>query len=142
MSDTTLNQITDALDRLASGNVINCNGKINSVNLAKESGISKATLYRYFQANKKLRDDLKALKKYGVKAGSGPETIEQENVELKKEVKRLRSKIAEIEREFSLINNVKAHQIFVLHTENSKLISEVEKLENKINSSIKPKLRL
>lgn len=142
MQDSTLNEITDALDRLASGSAIHCNGKINAVNLAKESGVSKATLYRYFEFNKKLRDDFKVIKKYGVKTGPGPQTIEQENVELKIEIKRLRSKIAEIEREFTVNNNLKAQQILILHKDNLRLMSEIAKLEMKPSPSIRPKLRM
>jgi len=49
MKDRTYQAVLDALDLLATARPAKTNGKVTAVNLAKEAGISKATLHKCTQ---------------------------------------------------------------------------------------------
>lgn len=49
MADKNHQAIIDALDLLARGASTKTNGKITSVNLAREAGVSRATIYPSFR---------------------------------------------------------------------------------------------
>lgn len=139
MKDKTLQAITDALDLLASGKPAKSNGKTTGVNLAREAGVSKATLYRYLDQNADLQDAYNALRKNGVREDVVvPETIEQANRLLKAEVKQLRSELAEVRRQADLSNKLKAHQIQLLWLENERLQGEVARLIARQGDNVVP----
>lgn len=139
MKDKTLQAITDALDLLASGKPAKSNGKITGVNLAREAGVSKATLYRYLDQNADLQEAYNALRKNGVREDVVvPETIEQANRLLKAEVKQLRSELAEVRRQADLSNKLKAHQIQLLWLENERLQGEVARLIARQGDNVVP----
>lgn len=139
MKDKTLQAITDALDLLASGKPGKSNGKITGVNLAREAGVSKATLYRYLDQNTDLQEAYNALRKNGVREDVVvPETIEQANRLLKAEVKQLRSELAEVRRQADLSNKLKAHQIQLLWLENERLQGEITRLLARQGDNVVP----
>lgn len=139
MKDKTLQAITDALDLLASGKPAKSNGKITGVNLAREAGVSKATLYRYLDQNTDLQEAYNALRKNGVREDVVfPETIEQANRLLKAEVKQLRSELAEVRRQAEFSNKLKAHQIQLLWLENDRLQGEVARLLARQRENVVP----
>ncbi|MCX7190184.1 MAG: TetR/AcrR family transcriptional regulator [Methylotenera sp.] len=121
LTDKTYQDITDALDLLATGNAHKTNGKISAVNLAREASISKATLYRYFSAHENLKHDFITLKKNGINTTNAPETVHQENILLRAEIKNLRSKLFDQEQEFSDLNSQKSHNIVILWREIERL---------------------
>src|SRR5688572_1744380 len=105
MKDKNYRQIVNALDLLANGTPTKSNGKVTGVNVAKEAGISKATLYRYFHEHADLREAYEALRKNGIRVTEDPpETIQQAYRLLKDEVKRLRSELVNIKRTAELTN--------------------------------------
>ncbi len=129
MKDKTLQAITDALDRLASGKPTKSNGKVTGVNLTKESGVSKATLYRYLEQNLELQAAFDALRKHGVRKDDAvPENQEHANRLMNDEVKQLRAALAENRRQSEQEINLKAHQIELLWLENGRLRAEVSRL--------------
>lgn len=139
MKDKTLQAITDALDLLASGKPAKSNGKITGVNLAREAGVSKATLYRYLDQNTDLQEAYNALRKNGVREDVVvPETIEQANRLLKAEVKQLRSELAEVRRQAEFSNKLKAHQIQLLWLENDRLQGEIARLLARQRENVVP----
>ena len=128
MKDKTYQAIVDALDLLASGRAAKTNGKVTAVNVAKEAGVGKATLYRNFDEHSDLRDAFDAMRKNGIRvADEVPESIQQAYRLLKDEVKRLRSELAETKRNADHANKLKAHQILLLWRENERLQSEVRR---------------
>lgn len=130
MKDKTYQSIVDALDLLATARPAKTNGKVTAVNVAKEAGVSKATLYRYFDEYADLRDTYDAMRKNGILvAEEVPETIQQACRLLKEEVKRLRSEIAEAKRKAAQDNKLKAHQILLLWTENERLQNAIRRLQ-------------
>ncbi len=129
-----LQQIIDAMDLLATGCSKKTNGKISAVNLAKEASISKATLYRYFESHEDLEKAFQLLRRNGVRLVEAPETVEQENANLKAETKALRSKIAEQERMELLEKKVMANQIFVLWQEVERLTQEQDRLLQRLKA--------
>jgi AcrR family transcriptional regulator len=95
MKDKTKQAIIDAIDQLASAKPLQTNGKVSGVNLAKEAGVSKATLYRYLNENTDLQADYAALRKNGVREKNVvPETLEQAFRLVSDEVKALRSTLS------------------------------------------------
>lgn len=66
MADKNHQAIIDALDLLARGASTKTNGKITSVNLAREAGVSRATIYRYLDEFTDLNDAFESLKKNGL----------------------------------------------------------------------------
>lgn len=132
MSDKTYQAIVDAQDLLATGRAAKTNGKVTAVNVAKEAGIGKATLYRYFDEYSELRQAFDAMRKNGIRISDDvPETIQQAYRLLKDEVKRLRSELAETKRTADHGNKLKAHQIKLLWSENERLQSEVRRLNER-----------
>lgn len=132
MSDKTYQAIVDAQDLLATGRAAKTNGKVTAVNVAKEAGIGKATLYRYFDEHSELRQAFDAMRKNGIRISDDvPETIQQAYRLLKDEVKRLRSELAETKRTADHDNKLKAHQIKLLWSENERLQREVRRLNER-----------
>lgn len=92
INDPDYLNIVDATDRLASGTSTKTNGKITNVNLAKEAGISKATLYRRFEDFPDLRTTFIALRKNGRPAEDHSlETEEDSRQATQREIKTLRA---------------------------------------------------
>lgn len=142
MKDRTFQAIFDALDRLASGRPAKTNGKVTGVNLVKESGISKATLYRYLEQNLDLRDAYDALRRSGVRADVAvPENQEQANRLMSDEVKLLRSALTESRRQLEQEKKLKAHQIELLWLENERLRTEVDRLTALVGGKVVSLLR-
>lgn len=134
MRDKTYQAIVDALDLLASGRAANSNGKVTAVNVAREAGIGKATLYRYFEEHADLRHAFDAMRKNGIRiADDIPETIQQACRILKDEVRRLRSELAETKRNAEQSNKLKAHQIQLLWLNNERLQNELLRLQTQRN---------
>ncbi len=139
MKDKTYQAIVDALDVLARGKPAKTNGKITGVNLAKEAGVSKATLYRYLDQNADLQEAYDKLRKNGVREDTiVPETVEHANRLLKNEVKQLRSELVEIRRQAELSNKLKAHQIQLLWLENERLKKEFARLLERQGGNVIP----
>lgn len=131
MKDRTHRAIINAMDLLATGRSANTNGKVTAVNVAKEAGIGKATLYRYFEEHADLRQAYDAMRKNGIRlVDEVPETIQQAYRMLKDEVKRLRTELAEARRIADQGNELKAHQIQLLWTDNERLKKQVSRLQN------------
>lgn len=136
MTDKTCQAIIDALDLLANGTPKKTNGKITGVNVAAEAGVSKATLYRYFDDNNDLKDSYNALRKNGIRiTDDAPETIQQAYKLLKDEVKHLRSELAEAKKKAEQTNKLKSHQIQLLWMDNERLKGEVNRLLAKSKST-------
>jgi hypothetical protein len=130
MKDRTYQAVLDALDLLATARPAKTNGKVTAVNLAKEAGISKATLYRYFDEHADLRNAYDAMRRNGIQVvDEVPETIQHAYRLLKEEVRSLRSELGETKRKANHNNKLKAHQILLLWTENKRLENEVRRLQ-------------
>jgi len=137
MKDKTYQLIVNALDLLATGRPEKTNGKITGLNVAREAGVSKATLYRYFDEYSDLRATYEAMRKNGVLvAEEVPETIQHAYRLVKEEVKSLRSELAEMRREAVLNNKLKANQIFLLWTDNERLKGEVARLAEQVGGNV------
>lgn len=127
MKDKTYQAVVDAMDLLATRRPAKTNGKVTAVNVAKEAGVSKATLYRYFGEHVVLRETFEAMRKNGILVPDEvPETIQQAYRLLKGEVKRLRSELAETKRNADQANKLKAHQIQLLWLENERLQKKIQ----------------
>lgn len=136
MKDKTYQAVMDALDLLANARPKKTNGKVTAVNLAKEAGISKATLYRYFVEHADLRRAYEVMRKNGISiADVVPETIQQAYRLLKEEVRSLRSELNETKRKADHNNKLKAHQIVLLWTENKRLENEVRRLREQVSGN-------
>ena len=141
MKDKTYQAIVNALDLLATARPRKTNGKVTAVNVAKEAGISKATLYRYFDEFSDLLNAYEVLRKNGIRVVEEvPETIQQAYRLLKEEVKCLRSELSETKRKTAHDNKVKAHQILLLWTNNERLQNEIRRLQstNSLNEKVVP----
>lgn len=137
MKDQTYQAIVDALDALARGKPAKTNGKVTGVNLAKEAGISKATLYRYLAQHSELQEAYETLRRSGVQEDEVvPETVEQANRLLGQEIKRLRSALAEARRQAAQVNEMKSHQIGLLWLENERLRQEVARLTSMVGANV------
>lgn len=129
MSDKTHQAIVDALDVLARGASTKTNGKVTGVNLAKEAGISKATLYRYFNEFPDLNEAYAMLRRNGIRlTDDAPETLQDAYQMLEKEVKSLRFELNRVKKDAAKINELKSHQIQLLWMANERLQSEVTRL--------------
>ncbi len=134
MKDKTNQSIVDAINRLATGSPSKTNGKVSAVNVAKEAGISKATLYRYFESEIELRESYDALRKNGVRLlDKAPETLEQAYKVLKEEIKIIRSEMAIVKKKAKENDELKAHQIKILWLNNKRLLQEVQRYKDHIN---------
>lgn len=137
MTDKNYRAIVDALDLLAQGKPLRSNGKVTAVNVCKEAGMSKATLYRYFDAHTDLRATYDAMRKNGVRLTEDvPETIHQAYSLLKEEVKQLRANLSKVKQDADQANKLKAHQILLLWSENERLQDEIIRLQSRLNSSV------
>ncbi|MBK6716231.1 MAG: hypothetical protein IPG57_14350 [Burkholderiales bacterium] len=142
MKDRTFQAIFDALDRLASGRPSKGSGKVTGVNLVKESGVSKATLYRYLEKNLDLRDAYDTLRRNGVRADDAvPENQEQANRLMSDEVKQLRSALVESRRQLEQEKKLRAHQIELLWLGNERLRTEVDRLTALVGGNVVSLLR-
>lgn len=134
MKDKTYQAVLDALDLLATASPNKTNGKVTAVNLAKEAGISKATLYRYFDEYVDLRRAYEVMRRNGIQvADEVPETIQQAYRLLKEEVRSLRSELSDTKRKADHSNKLKAHQILLLWAENNRLENEVRRLREQVS---------
>ncbi len=141
MPDKNYQTIVDALDVLARGASKKTNGKITGVNVAKEAGISKASLYRYFKEFPELDDAYRTLRRNGrCLTEDAPETLQDEYRLLMQEVKSLRSVVAQEKKDSAKMNELKSHQIQLLWMDNERLQAEVERLsaQQKQSDKIKP----
>lgn len=139
MKDKTYRAIVDALILLKAGNAEKSNGKISGVNLAKEAGISKATLYRYLETNSDLQESYDDLRRHGSSIRDAISTnVTQENRILRQEVIRLRSEMADMRRQLSQLNSLKAHQIHLVWLENKKLKEELLRRTSSSNPNVIP----
>ncbi|MBK9446136.1 MAG: TetR family transcriptional regulator [Betaproteobacteria bacterium] len=129
MPDKNRQAIVDALDVLARGASTKTNGKVTGVNLAKEAGVSKATLYRYFNEFPDLNEAYVTLKRNGIRLTDDvPETLQEAYRLLEQEVKNLRSELNRVKKEAAKLNELKSHQIQLLWMANERLQSEVTRL--------------
>lgn len=129
MPDKNYQAIIDALDVLARGVSTKTNGKITGVNVAKEAGIGKATLYRYFKEHSNLNDAYEALRRNGIRITDDvPETLQEAYRLREQEVKNLRLELNKRKNEAANLNKLRAHQIQLLWMDNERLQGEVARL--------------
>ena len=117
MKNKTSQAIGDAISRLATGEPLVTNGKMTAINVAREAGISKATLYRYFESDESLRGDFEAVSRNTVRDPDAPLTVQDALKDAHLEIKDLRRKLADAEK----LGRVRAQQIFLLWAENKAL---------------------
>ncbi len=140
MADKNHQAIIDALDVLARGASTKTNGKITSVNLAREAGVSRATIYRYLDEFQDLNDAFEALKKNGIqRTDNAPITLLEAYQQRESEVKKLRAELKECKQEITKINNLRANQIQLLWMDNERLQTENYRLHKMISDNF-PKL--
>ncbi len=137
MADKNHQAIIDALDVLARGVSTKTNGKITSVNLAREAGVSRATIYRYLDEFQDLNDAFEALKKNGIqRTDNAPITLLEAYQQRELEVKKLRSELKECKQDIVNINKLRAHQIQLLWMENNRLQDELSRLKSLVADNI------
>lgn len=137
MADKNHQAIIDALDLLARGASTKTNGKITSVNLAREAGVSRATIYRYLDEFQDLNDAFEALKKNGIqRTDNAPITLLEAYQQRELEVKKLRSELKECKQDIVNINKLRAHQIQLLWMENNRLQDELSRLKSLVADNI------
>lgn len=140
MADKNHQAIIDALDVLARGVSTKTNGKITSVNLAREAGVSRATIYRYLDEFHDLNDAFEALRKNGLqRTDNAPITLLEAYKQRESEVKKLRAELNECKQEIKKINNLRANQIQLLWMDNERLQTENNRLHKMISDNF-PKL--
>ncbi|HHP5359483.1 TPA: hypothetical protein ACSCXL_004040 [Aeromonas veronii] len=140
MADKNHQAIIDALDLLARGASTKTNGKITSVNLAREAGVSRATIYRYLDEFTDLNDAFESLKKNGLqRTDNAPITLLEAYQQRESEVKKLRAELKKCKQEITKINNLRAHQIQLLWMDNERLQTENNRLHKMISDNF-PKL--
>lgn len=137
MADKNHQAIIDALDVLARGGSTKTNGKITSVNLAREAGVSRATIYRYLDEFQDLNDAFEALKKNGLqRTDNAPITLLEAYQQRESEVKKLRAELKECKQDIVNINKLRAHQIQLLWMENNRLQDELSRLKSLVADNI------
>ncbi|WP_422840117.1 HTH domain-containing protein [Aeromonas veronii] len=137
MADKNHQAIIDALDVLARGVSTKTNGKITSVNLAREAGVSRATIYRYLDEFQDLNDAFEALKKNGLqRTDNAPITLLEAYQQRESEVKKLRAELKECKQDIVNINKLRAHQIQLLWMENNRLQDELSRLKSLVADNI------
>lgn len=124
MKDATYAAIADALDRLCQSEGRLSSLKLNGVNLAKEAGISKATLYRYFDFHENLREAYDAARKRG--AVNIPEAPTS-GVDALRAAEREIADLREIISERDALVSARNAQLFLLWSENRALSKELER---------------
>jgi len=136
MADKTKLAISTAIDTLGRGASRKTNGKITAVNLALEAGVSKATLYRYFDDNPDLLKDFEAVKSRGVNSdGDAPVTMDDALRNAKDEIAALRKMISDMKDAADKDDKLRSHQIFVLWKENQRLNAQLKRMESKDDKS-------
>lgn len=139
MKDKTKQAIIDALDKLASAKPARTNGKITGLNLAKEAGVSKATLYRYLNDHIDLHTEYATLRKNGVSGEDVvPETLEQAHRLACEEVKMLRSALSNERDAAAQASKLRANQVLLLWLEIERLREENEELASSLAKSAAP----
>lgn len=129
--------ILDAIVRLTNGTSKKTDGKITAVNLAKEAGVSKATLYRCFEHHAGIRENYEALRRNGIRLSDcEPITDEHSYHLLKDELRQLRTELTNIKITSDKINKLKAHQILILWMDNERLQNDLDRLQIKKVSNI------
>lgn len=137
MADKNHQAIIDALDVLARGVSTKTNGKITSVNLAREAGVSRATIYRYLDEFHDLNDAFEALRKNGLqRTDNAPITLLEAYKQRESEVKKLRAELNECKQEIKKINNLRANQIQLLWMDNERLQAENNRLQKIISDNV------
>ncbi|MCC0087742.1 HTH domain-containing protein [Aeromonas veronii] len=137
MADKHHQAIIDALDVLARGASTKTNGKITSVNLAREAGVSRATIYRYLDEFHDLNDAFEVLRKNGLqRTDNAPITLLEAYQQRESEVKKLRAELNECKQEIKKINNLRAHQIQLLWMDNERLQAENNRLQKIIDDNV------
>ncbi|MFM4713599.1 HTH domain-containing protein [Aeromonas veronii] len=137
MADKNHQAIIDALDVLARGVSTKTNGKITSVNLAREAGVSRATIYRYLDEFQDLNDAFKTLRKNGLqRTDNAPITLLEAYQQRESEVKKLRAELNECKQEIKKINNLRANQIQLLWMDNERLQAENNRLQKIISDNV------
>jgi AcrR family transcriptional regulator len=129
MNDKNYQAIVDALDLLGSGKHAISNGKITALNVAIEAGISKATLYRYFDRVEQLRKGFESIRRRGINfEDEAPDTPVRAYLHVKTEIKHLRDELATEKRRSTESDRLKSHQLLVLWSENERLKNEINRL--------------
>ncbi|MGL4354180.1 MAG: hypothetical protein ACRCTP_09770 [Aeromonas popoffii] len=137
MADRNHQAIIDAMDVLARGASTKTNGKVTSVNLAREAGVSRATIYRYLDEFQDLNDAFEALKKNGLqRTDNAPITLLEAYQQRESEVKKLRAELKECKQDIVNINKLRAHQIQLLWMENNRLHVELTRLKSLVTDNI------
>lgn len=132
MADKTKIAISTAIDALGRRESRKTNGKITAVNVALEAGISKATLYRYFESNADLLSDFEAVKARGVSSSDiAPVTVDDALKNAKDEIEALRKLISDMKDAADKNDKLKSHQILVLWKENHRLNAHIKRMESR-----------
>ena len=132
MTDKTKLAISAAIDALGRGVPTKTNGKITAINLAREAGVSKATLYRYFEHNADLASDFEAVKSRGATPNDdAPVTLADALENAKVEIASLRKLISDMKEAAAKNDKLESHQVFVLWKENQRLSEYIKRMESK-----------
>ncbi|WP_194711277.1 hypothetical protein [Noviherbaspirillum soli] len=133
----TERELLDALDRLVSGSPTCTDGALTQENLAKEAGVSRATLNRYPDVVEEFRRS-----KHGVPgddAAAIPVTLQDKNRTLHEEVSLLKRQAALDKKEFDRILGAARDEIYVLSEalkERDKTIKAKDKTIAELNRRI------
>lgn len=131
MSDKTKFAISAAIDALGSGAPRKTNGKITAINIAREAGVSKATLYRYLGIYSDLAEEFEAVRSRGITTNDdAPVTVDDALAHAKTEIVALRKLISNMKDAADKNDKLKSHQILVLWKENQRLNAYIERIES------------
>lgn len=129
MKDRTRQAIVDALEHFVDVGCAVGSRRLTVVNLSRESGVSKATLYRYLERDDELRARYEELRRSRFKSSDSVSLDGEQSEEgLTAEVRRLRSELADVKRDFHNSSKIKSHQIFLLWSENKRLKAEIARM--------------
>ena len=124
MSEKQYQAIVDAIDRLARGEARKSNGKLIPINVAREAGISKASLYRYFGNHELLRKEFDDCQKQGVRIQDRELTAADDALAAAQtEVLELRKRLDEVKSTLKL----RDQQLFLLWAENKRLARDLKR---------------
>lgn len=124
MTDKGYHAVIDAIERLVRGLSTTTNGKLIPVNVAREAGISKASLYRYFERYDGLRKEFDEAQKQGVRVEDRKIiTVQDSLAAATTEARELRRRLTSAERELK----IRDQQIFLLWSDNKELSVQLKK---------------